>query len=305
MSSVFDKSIETLRGGFEKLARSTARFRQRVRAGFDLGLPGAIEAETEPAPQVVVDRITHAPDGRCLYAIGDIHGRFDLLERLIALIEEDSAKLPSGVTPQLIFLGDYIDRGLQSRKVLDLLSGPTLSKFDPVFLLGNHEEALLNFLKDPGFGAQWVNYGGAETLYSYGFAPPNQRASLGTPDEMMAVRTAWTKLWEKFRAQFPEPHERFLRSLLPHYTAGDYIFVHAGLRPGVDLAQQTLRDLLWIRDEFLHHPIAFDKLVVHGHTPERQVFRDNRRIGLDTGAFLTGRLTAAKLIGTEIAFLTT
>lgn len=299
------KLANALRSRFGQLTRSadTARrsFLSQLRA-----LQGneAEKAVAEP-PAAVPVRVTTAPEGVCLYAVGDVHGRMDLLTRLVELIDADAASLPEGIKPQIIFLGDYIDRGLQSRDVIEYFVSGALDRYEPVFLLGNHEEALLRFLQEVNFGTQWTRFGGAETLYSYGFAPPNTRASLNSHEEMAKVRSAWSRLWEDFRERLPESHLAFFQSLKPYHLAGDYLFVHAGLRPGLSLEEQSQKDMLWIRDEFLDDGAQFDHLVVHGHTPEDAIHRDNRRIGLDTGAFLTGRLSAARLCGTDVAFLNT
>lgn len=282
--------------------------RSRIRRGLGLELEetsnvaGLIEERVSAPGQ---RRVIAAPEGVCVYAIGDIHGRRDLLERLVEMIEADAATLPENIRPQIVFLGDYIDRGLQSRDVIEYFTSGAIDRFEPVFLMGNHEEALLRFHQEASFGAQWVRYGGAETLYSYGLAPPNQRASLGSHADMAAARDAWTRIWTEFRARLPEEHLSFFQSLKPYHVAGDYMFVHAGLRPGVELDQQTMRDMLWIREEFLEDQADFPKLVVHGHTPMDTVHYDHRRLGLDTGAFLTGKLTAARLSGTDVAFLST
>ena len=164
-------------------------------------------------------------------------------------------------------------------------------------------EAILALLTDKAMVR--ARYGGAETLYSYGLAPPNKRASLNSHEEMAAARDAWTRVWNEFRVRLPAEHLNFLQSLKSYYTAGDYLFVHAGLRPGVSLEEQSNRDMLWIREEFLEDTAPFAQMIVHGHTPMDAVHYDDRRIGLDTGAFLTGRLTAARLIGTDVAFLST
>ena len=249
-----------------------------------------------------VTRVTEVPAGSCVYAIGDIHGRFDLLETLIAKIESDVETLDLDQKPTIVFLGDYIDRGLQSRQIIDLFLGDRLADFETVYLMGNHEEALLNFLQDPNFGEKWAMYGGAETLFSYGLQPPHRDIGRGGN---LALRDAWVTLWNQFRVSLPEEHLSFYRSLKLSHTIGDYIFVHAGLRPGIPVDQQREEDLLWIREEFLAASGDFEKLVVHGHTPSDSVYRDNRRIGLDTGAYLTGRLTAARFVGQEIDYLST
>lgn len=301
------KLANALRARFDQLGRSADAARRNFLSQFRV-----LQREEDARPpeenrsgSPVLQRITQAPEGLCLYAVGDIHGRMDLLLRLVEQIDADAAQLPEGVKPQIIFLGDYIDRGLQSRDVIEYFTSGALDRYDPVFLLGNHEEALLRFLQEVNFGTQWTRFGGGETLYSYGFAPPNSRASLNSHEEMAKVREAWTKLWEAFRERLPENHLSFFQSLKPYHVAGDYLFVHAGLRPGLSLNEQSQRDMLWIREEFLDDALPFDHLIVHGHTPEDAIHRDDRRIGLDTGAFLTGKLSAARLFGTDVAFLNT
>jgi serine/threonine protein phosphatase 1 len=288
---------------FGRLTRSATSLRARIRdsVGQPVAQPSVVAAPLSNE----ISRVTSAPSGECIYAIGDIHGRRDLLERLIADIEQDASDLPPCTKKTLVFLGDYIDRGLQSRDVIEFFLSNRLEDFETVFLMGNHEEALLKFLEDASFGSQWVRYGGGETLYSYGFQPPNTRGSLGSHEAMASAREAWAKLWSTFRERLPETHLDFYRSLKPYHSAGDYLFVHAGLRPDKALSEQTSRDMLWIRDEFLDDTGQFPHLIVHGHTPAEGVFRDNRRIGLDTGAFLSGKLSAAKFFGTEISFLST
>jgi serine/threonine protein phosphatase 1 len=294
------------RPGF--FGRTASALRARLKRGFrraDNDTDDNFQTSTEAAPPVPFTREIRAPEGVCLYAVGDIHGRRDLLDLLMEQIAADAETLPEGIKPQVIFLGDYIDRGLKSRDVIEYFASGEADRFDPVFLMGNHEEALLRFLDDADFGNQWARYGGAETLYSYGLAPPNQRASLNTHEEMKAARDAWTKVWTEFRSRLPESHLTFFQSLKPYHVAGDYLFVHAGLRPGVKMEAQSSRDMMWIRDEFLDDRSLFPQMIVHGHTPMDTVHHDGRRIGLDTGAFLTGRLTAARLTGTDVAFLTT
>ena len=286
------------------LTRSATSLRARIRKGLGRSAP-QVETLAEPQAPAVVTRTTQAPEGQCLYAIGDIHGRCDLLGRLIDQIEEDAGNLPEGTSCVLVFLGDYIDRGLQSRDVIEFLQSDRMKAFERVFLMGNHEEALLRFLNDVSFGKQWVRYGGAETLYSYGLQPPNTRAALDSHEAMQAAARAWDKVWTDFRQRLPDSHLKFFQSLRHYYMAGDYLFVHAGLRPGASLEQQTVRDMLWIREEFLDATEQFPKLVVHGHTPADGIFHDNRRIGLDTGAFISGKLSAARLFRDEVSFLST
>lgn len=287
-----------------QLTRSATSLRAQMRKSFGLRQDTVLtEVRQESPPKR--RRVANAPEGECYFAIGDIHGRRDLLERLIEQIEHDCESLPKDTKCTLVFLGDYIDRGLQSRDVVDLLISDRLKNFETVFLMGNHEEALLRFLTDASFGKQWVRYGGGETLYSYGFQPPNSRASLTSHEAMAAVEKTWDKIWTQFRERLPKEHLEFYQALKPYHVAGDYLFVHAGMRPDVPLENQSVRDLLWIRDEFLDDPREFDQVIVHGHTPADGVFHDNRRIGLDTGAFISGRLSAAKLFGQDVSFLET
>ncbi|WP_206741795.1 metallophosphoesterase family protein [Hyphomonas johnsonii] len=288
---------------FGRITRSATSLRARIRDGAKR--PATEQSSAAASEIFVPTRVTRAPDGECIYAIGDIHGRCDLLDRLMVEIEADAASLPAGTKATIVFLGDYIDRGLQSKDVIEMFLGDRLAGFNTIYLMGNHEEALLKFLDDASFGSQWARYGGAETLYSYGFQAPNSRSTLGSHDAMANAKQAWEELWNEFRVRLPEPHLDFYRSLRPYHVAGDYLFVHAGLRPERSLREQSVRDMLWIRDEFLDDDRQFSHLIVHGHTPAEGVFRDDRRLGLDTGAFLSGRLSAAKLFGTEITILAT
>lgn len=304
MSKSSEDTRESFIARIGKLTRSATSLRARIRKSLR-GEQDSVQVEPRTAEPTKITRIAHAPEGQCLYAIGDIHGRKDLLEKLVTQIEEDAAKLPAGTRRTIVFLGDYIDRGLQSRDVIDFLISDRLNAFERVFLMGNHEEALLRFLNDATFGKNWVRYGGAETLYSYGFAPPNTRAALGSHEAMEAAQRAWDRVWTEFRLKLPTEHLKFYQTLQHYFVAGDYLFVHAGLRPDVPLERQTVRDMLWIRDEFLDAGQHFEQVVVHGHTPGDEIHRDNRRIGLDTGAFISGKLSAVRLIGKDVSFLTT
>lgn len=234
------------------------------------------------------------PEGMRIYAIGDIHGRDDLLARLLGQIEADAHEHPASRNI-LIFLGDYVDRGLQSRAVLDRLSGDLMPDFERVFLKGNHEQAMLQFLEDASFGKTWKYYGGLETLHSYGVT------ELTRTDDPAAFEHAR----ERFAEALPERHLRFLKSLAISAEFGSYFFAHAGVRPGVPLNRQIEEDLLWIREGFLESDRAFGKVVVHGHTPVEQVVVKSNRIGVDTGAYMTGVLTAVVLEGTSRRFVQT
>lgn len=226
------------------------------------------------------------PEGRRVYAVGDIHGRDDLLARLHALIAEDAGSgAPARMS--LVYLGDYIDRGPASRQVIERLAGQVLAGFDAVFLKGNHDDFLLGFLDDDGPADMWLMNGGIATLASYGIelaSPPADPAGLDALRRDLARRLG-------------PAHLEFLRRLKPSHAVGDYLFVHAGVRPGVELAQQDPFDLMWIRGDFLDWQGSFGAVVVHGHTiAPIPVFRANR-IGIDTGAYSSGRLTCLVLEG--------
>ncbi len=236
-----------------------------------------------------------APEGRRIYAVGDIHGRADLLEKLLQIIRKDALVEPVNHRPILIFLGDYIDRGFQSKGVIDLLLGDLVSPFETYFLKGNHEAAMLQFLNEPAMGPRWAEFGGAETLVSYGVRPPRTRTS----------REEWAIASDALNRVLPPEHLDFLMSLRLSVQIGGYMFVHAGVRPGVDLARQSEQDMLWIREEFLNDSRPLGAVVVHGHTPATRPHRDSRRIGIDTGAYLSGRLTAARFEHEAVDFLST
>jgi len=236
-----------------------------------------------------------APENTCLYAIGDIHGRADLLTQLLQKIERDARDLTPGTKKVLIFLGDYIDRGAQSREVLDILMRGPLPGFESYFLKGNHEEMLLYFLGDSTYGITWCDYGGLQTLESYGAAASTLARHPMAYDHAAHV----------LRTLLPPEHLDFLNELEPSLTLGDYFFVHAGVRPGVALDDQQEKDMLWIRDSFLHSKKDFSKIVVHGHTPEIAVQARKNRIGIDTGAFMTDVLTCLVLEGNTRRLLQT
>lgn len=234
------------------------------------------------------------PQGTRVYAIGDIHGELGPLERMVAMVRRDAAH--SGANRHvLVFLGDYVDRGLQSRKVIHFLLQDPAPGFETVFLKGNHEAWLLAFLDDAKVGRQWLGGGGQGTLYSYGVAlPPGPRNAYFLED-----------LKKSFARALPDAHRSFLKELRTLHVEGDYAFVHAGVRPGTALAEQREEDLLWGPDEFMDDANDYGKIVVHGHAfaPEPVVARN--RIGIDTGAYATGRLTCLVLEGTSRRFLST
>lgn len=222
-----------------------------------------------------------------IYAIGDVHGRSDLLSILLdAILEEFNTQ---GKPTTIIGLGDYVDRGPGSREVLELLSSLSLAGGPEVILLrGNHEETLLRFIAEPSMGPAWCEYGGRETLASYGVDAPQ------AADDV----EGWEAARNAFATALPDPHVDLLENMPVSYEAGDYFFSHAGARPGIPLNEQTDNDLMWIRQSFLDDKKRFDKIIVHGHSVGEEVQADHRRIGIDTGAYATSALTAVKLEGT-------
>jgi serine/threonine protein phosphatase 1 len=226
-----------------------------------------------------------------IYAVGDIHGRLDLLDRVIAAIERDVKE--RGAAAVTVTLGDYVDRGPASRGVLDRLC---VNPFPTphVALKGNHETFLAAFLADPSLGPQWRDFGGLETLHSYGISFSRFMMSRNYDAAAQALQEA-----------LPASHIGFLRSLKTSHGHGKYFLCHAGVRPGVPLERQDERDLLWIRGEFLSSDVDFGKIVVHGHTIAEQPDVRRNRIGIDTGAFASGRLTAIGLEGDQRWYLST
>jgi serine/threonine protein phosphatase 1 len=225
-----------------------------------------------------------------LYAIGDIHGRLDLLDRLIAAIEKDAKE--QGGDSLTVTLGDYVDRGPKSRGVLDRLSSNPFPG-DFVALKGNHEALLEAFLADPKSGVHWQHLGGLETLHSFGVRVSRLKGERNYEQASKELQAALT----------PE-QMKFLASLRMSLTVGRYFLCHAGVRPGVPLDQQRDDDLLWIRDEFLDSDLDFGMVVVHGHTPVVEPQVKPNRINVDTGAFATGRLTCVVLEGDRHRFIT-
>ncbi len=243
-------------------------------------------------------RQASAPDGVRLYAIGDIHGRPDLLESVLSLIERDQ-KSRAAMPVRLIFLGDYVDRGPDSKGVVDRLIRGFSPPYTPVFLKGNHEALLLSFLDNPSTGLNWLRNGGDAALLSYGVGlEAVQLASWGGAD-------ALEEALRQFRAGLPETHLHFYKGLKLFCHLGNYFFAHAGVRPDVPLDQQSEEDLLWIRKEFLTSTMDFGAVVVHGHTPTRSPQDLRNRIALDTYAVRTGKLTAAGFEGSKRWFLST
>lgn len=226
------------------------------------------------------------PEGVRIYAISDIHGCAHLLQPMLRVIDADVARSRPRYAIE-VFMGDYIDRGPDTCSTLDILVERS-RRGNAVFLKGNHEAFLVNVFEDPSLFKDWIAVGGTQTLMSYGLAPPDLRR-----DEPASI------LRDLIRAM-PPKHLEFLDNLRLSFSCGDFFFVHAGVRPGVPLAEQTERDLLWIREEFLRSDEQFDKYIVHGHTPVRSAeFRANR-VNIDTGAYATGNLTLMSIQGSSM-----
>ena len=253
-------------------------------------------SDRSPAPASAADSQRYTspslPAGRRLYCIGDIHGRLDLLDELHGMIRADAEGFEGG--KGIVYLGDYIDRGAQSKQVLDLLIGQPMDGFDVVHLLGNHEQAMLDFLAQPQSAAAWLNFGGQVTLLSYG-------VGLGRLQMLRQVDI----LRDELEAKLPPSHLEFIASCRLLHTEGSYCFAHAGIRPGVPPEEQVAEDLLWIREEFTRSRADHGFIVVHGHTINEEVELLPNRIGIDTGAFYTGMLTALVLEGGEQRLLQT
>ena len=235
---------------------------------------------------------------RLIYAIGDVHGRDDLLARLLDDIRADLANPGRSFAqrPLLVLLGDYIDRGRQSHQVLDRLIALRESPdFETHVLLGNHEAALLDFIDGKASGRGWARFGGRATMESYGVAAP-----LRDDDD-----AGWDDARRALIAAIPPEHLRLLRGMELYWIEQDLLFVHAGIRPGIALDQQSREDLLGIRGNFLDSTEPYSHLIVHGHTPVEQPDARPNRLNLDTGAYMTGRLSAARFDGAFSAFLTT
>ncbi|MDD2325265.1 MAG: metallophosphoesterase family protein [Alphaproteobacteria bacterium] len=234
------------------------------------------------------------PSNHRIYVVGDIHGRLDLLTRLLAMVEADAIQHESKIK-KLVFLGDYIDRGLDSRGVLERLTKPFAERMEPLFLRGNHDDRMVRFL-DGHFEvvSSWLQYGGIATFASYGV-----NATAGIPQSKLPA------LREELKAKVPAAHQDFLNSTLFAASFGDYYFVHAGVNPTLDLEEQRPADQMWIRDVFLDSPVDFGKIIVHGHTIVAEPENRPNRIAIDTGAFASGTLTCLVLDGAERSFFTT
>ena len=227
------------------------------------------------------------PEGHRIYAVGDVHGQDHLLSELLAKIEAENEAAPKLKTT-IVFLGDLIDRGPKSAEVVERLRTYRPIGMRTEFLTGNHEEVLLRILEgEGGLVVDWLRFGGAQCVRSYGLS--GSRLAKMSPSEAI----------ETLRSTIPAEHRSFLASFTDTLRAGDYLFVHAGIRPGIALAEQAQVDLRWIRGPFLDHPSVHEVMVVHGHTISEQVDERPGRIGIDTGAYKHGVLTALVLEGEQ------
>jgi serine/threonine protein phosphatase 1 len=240
------------------------------------------------------ERSARFEEGRIGYAIGDVHGRSDLLTRMFERLEREAAS--AGVRePLLVLLGDYVDRGPDSAGVIDTLLKRAPAGFELRFLKGNHEAAMLAFLEDPVAHRGWLAHGGLETMASYGVRP---LPAIAASDDVIGAAA------RRLRMQVPGEHLDFLKALDRFVVAGDYAFVHAGVDCGRPLEEQADEDLFWARKRFLADKRRFSHVVVHGHTPVEAPYCDERRVCIDTGAYATGRLSAAKFEDDRVSVMT-
>ena len=231
------------------------------------------------------------PDQR-IYCIGDIHGRYDLLQQLHCRIILDANDYSYPIS--VIYIGDYIDRGHQSKQVIDYLLSDPLPNFNSIFLQGNHEQVLLEFLHDPNSAIAWFSFGGLSTLISYDV----KITGIPSPQQLPGLQI-------ELQDNIPDTHVQFFQQLLPYYEKDGYYFVHAGVRPGVQLKKQRLEDMLWIRDKFLDSQRFHGKVIVHGHSITDVPEIHANRIGIDTGAYDSNILTCLVLENDEKRFLST
>jgi serine/threonine protein phosphatase 1 len=252
-----------------------------------------LKAPVQPALTVLVKRsLASLPEGLRIYAVGDIHGRLDLLDDCLSQIERDLVERPCARAVH-VFLGDYIDRGTWSRGTVDRLIERDI-EHECVFLKGNHELIAMRCLTDLTLIPKWLRLGGLETLISYGVVP-----TISTERRhLVAAQTA-------FQDSLPASHFRFFGQLQNVFCSGDFFFVHAGVKPNVAMSEQKEEDLLWIRDEFLSSKQDFGKIVVHGHTPAANIDVRFNRINIDTGAYATGRLTCLVLEREQMSIIDT
>lgn len=239
------------------------------------------------------ERKPRTEDGERIYAIGDVHGCYDEMIELLDLIAQDDAKRAGVAKKTILFLGDLIDRGPDSAKVVDYLVD-LVEDYDNIFvLMGNHEQAFLEIARGRvELVDDWLRMGGRRTLRSYGIDPD------------WAARNG-AALPMRMQEEIPRRHLKWLSRLPFCARSASYFFCHAGVRPGVPLKDQKQHDLLWIREDFISHKGGHEAVIVHGHNIEPDVLISPARIGVDTGAYKTGRLSAVMLEGTAVHTIST
>lgn len=228
-----------------------------------------------------------------LYSIGDIHGRADLLFDLLQRIRADAKGFAGSSVA--VFLGDYVDRGPDSKAVIDCLIEDPLPGFETIFLRGNHEQSLLDFLEHPSVGERWLTFGGQATVSSYGVLIDRLPRR---PEDFMQIS-------RQLGEALPDRHCHFFRETQLCYESGSYFFCHAGVRPGVSMQKQSAEDLLWIREEFTESRRTHERIVVHGHSISESVQMLPNRIGIDTGAYDSGVLTCLVLENGDMRLIQT
>ena len=233
------------------------------------------------------------PDGLRIYAIGDIHGQFSLLDQLQEMIRKDVLERPA-TRHVIIYLGDYVDRGPKSYDVIDRLCLPRDQGVETLHLKGNHEEFLVNFLSDPGTGDAWLLNGGGDTLASY-----------GVPENLYQSSKDYQRAQDTLLHRMPAKHREFLDNLALSHRIGSLFFAHAGVNPDFPLDAQRPKDLMWIRHKFINSTKDIGAFVVHGHTPRLEPEVTPFRINVDTHAWHTGHLTAVALEDGQFRFLNT
>lgn len=247
----------------------------------------AVTANPQARPRLRYD----VADDTVIYAIGDIHGCYEaLLDAEKRIVEDTDAATGEKL---IVLLGDYVDRGKRSSDVLQHLCSPPPSGFRRVTLCGNHDDAFLQFMDSPHTNLRWLEFGGVETLYSYGV----------DAEYLLEQEHGFTALRNAMKMAIPQEHIDLLQSLPVALSTGGTIFVHAGIRPGMSLELQSDQDLMWIREPFLSKGPMLPSLVVHGHTATEHPVFATGRIGIDTAAFATGNLTVLKLVGNEATVL--
>ena len=227
--------------------------------------------------------VADLPTNTRVYCIGDIHGRVDLLLELTIKIQQDSENFSGQKV--IVYLGDFIDRGINSKEVIELLIENKQPDVEYIYLRGNHEQTMLDFLQEDSVGRSWLTYGGQATLASYGVAI----------SKIPTKKEDFIEIQRQLRNNLPDNHFQFLVKTQYSYSLGSYFFVHAGINPRYPLTKQNPEDMLWIRDDFTHVSKPFEKIIVHGHTVTREAELLPNRIGIDTGAYASGILTCLVL----------